>query len=56
MPIHDWTRVDAGLYHTFHQVWTVELLFALNEGVLPPGYTALTDLKVEGYEPPAGRP
>jgi hypothetical protein len=19
MPIHDWTRVDAGLFHDFHQ-------------------------------------
>ena len=21
MPIHDWTRVDAGLFHAFHQDW-----------------------------------
>jgi hypothetical protein len=51
MPIHDWTRVDAGLYHTFHQNWTIELFRALNRGILPEGYVALTDLKVEGYEP-----
>jgi hypothetical protein len=51
MPIHDWTRVDAGLYHNFHQDWTIEVYRALNGGVLPAGYVALTDLKVEGYEP-----
>jgi hypothetical protein len=21
MPIHDWTRVEAGLFHDFHTVW-----------------------------------
>ncbi len=25
MPIHDWTRVDAGLFHAFHQSWIVIL-------------------------------
>ena len=51
MPIHDWTRVESGLYHVFHQDWTMRLYYALNSGVLPSGFTALTDLKVEGYEP-----
>src|SRR2546425_9095046 len=41
MPIHDWTRVDAGLYHDFHQDWTVEICRALNRGRLPPGFAAL---------------
>jgi hypothetical protein len=44
MPIHDWTRVDAGLFHDFHQDWTVELCRALNAGELPPGYVALIEL------------
>jgi Protein of unknown function (DUF4058) len=43
MPIHDWTRVDAGLFHDFHQDWTIELRRSLNAGLLPPGFTALTD-------------
>ena len=51
MPIHDWTRVDAGLFHDFHQVWTVEIRNALNRGILPPGYTALADQRVMGLEP-----
>jgi hypothetical protein len=51
MPIHDWTRVDAGTYHDFHQDWTIEIRRALNRGILPPGYRAMADLKVGGTEP-----
>jgi uncharacterized protein DUF4058 len=42
MPIHDWTRVDAGLFHDFHQDWTIELRRSLNAGRLPVGYVATT--------------
>lgn len=41
MAIHDWTRVDANLFHDFHQDWTVEICRSLNAGRLPPGYMAL---------------
>jgi hypothetical protein len=41
MPIHDWTRVDAGLFHDFHQDWTIELRRSLNAGLLPSGFSAL---------------
>ncbi|HEV8061156.1 MAG TPA: DUF4058 family protein [Gemmataceae bacterium] len=51
MPIHDWTRVDAGLFHDFHQDWTIELRRALNAGRLPPGFTALTDQQIGGPIP-----
>jgi hypothetical protein len=51
MPIHDWTRVSAGGFHMFHQDWSIELTRALNRGLLPEGFSALTDLRVEGYEP-----
>jgi hypothetical protein len=51
MPIHDWTRVDAGTYHDFHQDWTIEIRRTLNRGILPPGYRAMADLKVGGTEP-----
>lgn len=51
MPIHDWSRVPAGAFHDFHQDWTIELRRTLNRGLLPPGYSALTDLRVEGWEP-----
>jgi hypothetical protein len=40
MPIHDWTLVDAGLFHDFHQDWTIELRQSLNAGLLQKGLTA----------------
>jgi hypothetical protein len=48
MPVHDWTRVDAGLFHHFHQQWTVSLCNALNAGGLPPDYFALVEQKIQG--------
>jgi hypothetical protein len=51
MPIHDWTRVDAGLFHDFHQDWTIELRRALNAGRLPAGYVALADQQTGGPIP-----
>lgn len=51
MPIHDWTRVVSGGYHSFHQAWTIQIFSELNRGLLPEGYSAFTDMKVEGYEP-----
>ena len=41
MPIHDWTRVNAGLFHHFHVQWISALCNALNAGCLPEGYYAL---------------
>lgn len=43
MPIHDWTRVEAGDFHDFHQCWIVALRNALNAGLLPPGYMAMAE-------------
>src|SRR5438445_9384029 len=43
MPVHDWTRVEAGIVHDFHTVWTVALRKTLNEGLLPQGYYALAE-------------
>ena len=43
MPLHDWTRVNAGLLHHFHQGWCWEISSALNRGKLPDGYTALVE-------------
>jgi hypothetical protein len=51
MPVHDWTQVDAGLFHDFHQDWTIELRRALNAGRLPPGYVALADQQTGGPIP-----
>lgn len=51
MPIHDWTRVQSGTFHDFHQGWTIEIRNALNRGVLPAGYFAMVDQRVGGPEP-----
>lgn len=51
MPIHDWTRVQAGLFHHFHQGWTIEICNSLNQGVMPEGYYALVEQRVDGPEP-----
>lgn len=40
MPLHDWTRVEAYVYHDFHTGWLVAIRRVLNDGVLPPGYYA----------------
>jgi hypothetical protein len=40
MPIHDWTLVDAGLFHAFHQSWIVKLCDTLNAESLPSDYFA----------------
>jgi Protein of unknown function (DUF4058) len=43
MPVHDWTRVEAGIFHDFHVAWIPEIRKALNGGVLPEGYYALAE-------------
>lgn len=43
MPVHDWTRVSAGIFHDFHNTWIVTLKNALNDGVLPAGYYAISE-------------
>jgi hypothetical protein len=51
MPIHDWTRVDAGIFHDFHATWVVEIKRALNGGLLPPEYYALAEQLASGLGP-----
>ena len=43
MPIHDWSRVNANLFHHFHQSWTVNIANSLNSGLLPKRYSALIE-------------
>jgi hypothetical protein len=43
MPIHDWTRVSAGIFHHFHRAWILSISRALNAGVLPSDYYALIE-------------
>jgi hypothetical protein len=43
MPVHDWTCVDARIFHGFHTVWISHLRTGLNDGLLPSGYYALAE-------------
>ena len=43
MPVHDWTKVDAGTFHDFHNGWIIHLKEALNGGLLPGGYYAMSE-------------
>jgi hypothetical protein len=43
MPVHDWTRVDAGLFHSFRLHWICDLCDSLNGGGLPSAYFALPE-------------
>jgi hypothetical protein len=43
MPLHDWGRVDAGIFHAFHVAWLPEIQKVLNGGLLPEGYYALAE-------------
>src|ERR1022692_834497 len=51
MPIHDWTRVDANLFHDFHQTWTINIRNVLNGGLLPKGFSALVEQHTGGVVP-----
>ena len=51
MPVHDWTRVDAGLFHAFHHFWITTLCDALNRGGLPGDYFAHPEQRIRGPIP-----
>ena len=39
MPVHDWTRVDAGTFHAFHTLWIGEIMKALKQARAADKYT-----------------
>ena len=43
MPLHDWSRVESGIFHDFHTSWIAEIRNALNSGLLPNEYYALAE-------------
>jgi Protein of unknown function (DUF4058) len=51
MPVHDWARVDANIFHHFHQRWTIAICDALNTRLLPTGYSALVEQHAGGLVP-----
>ncbi len=66
MPLHDWSQVAAGLFHHFHQSWSIRITDELNAGLLPRGLAALVEQRagakepdvvaIEGYETSLGIP
>ena len=51
MPLHDWNRVPAGLFHHFHQDWSIEIARTLNRERLPRGLSALVEQRAGPKEP-----
>jgi hypothetical protein len=51
MSIHDWTRVEDGIFHDFHHAWIEEIKRALNGGLLPDDYYALAEQHAAGFGP-----
>jgi hypothetical protein len=49
--MHDWTRVDSGIFHAFHHRWISAISDALNAGVLPPDLYALPEQVAGGFGP-----
>jgi hypothetical protein len=43
MPVHDWTKVPAGIFHHFHLEWIASIAHSLNHGLLPKQYYALAE-------------
>jgi len=51
VPIHNWTRVEAGIFHDFHHAWIEEIKRTLNAGLLPADYYALAEQHAAGFGP-----
>ena len=51
MPMHDWTKVEAGIFHAFHHRWISAISDALNQGSLPADYYALPEQVAAGFGP-----
>lgn len=51
MPLHDWTKVNSGLYHHFHQFFAMHICRGLNRGPLPKTLSALVEQRKGLKEP-----
>jgi Protein of unknown function (DUF4058) len=51
MPMHDWTRVPAGIFHAVHHRWISAISDDLNAGLLPPEFYALPEQQAAGFGP-----
>src|SRR5438876_6941035 len=55
MPVHNWTRVDAGIFHHFHHDWIAEFARVLNRGLLPLRITRWRNRSPVGGSPTSSR-
>jgi Protein of unknown function (DUF4058) len=51
MPVHDWSHIEAEIFHAFHQQWIIATSNVLNEGILPDNYYALPEQFAAGFGP-----
>ena len=51
MPIHDWTRVQAGIFHDFHHEWISTIKHAINQCLQGTDYYALAEQIAGGVGP-----
>lgn len=51
MPVHDWSRIEPGIFHDFHHAWIEEIKRSLNNGILPNDYYALAEQHAAGFGP-----
>lgn len=51
MAMHDWKRVEAGIYHHFHHEWISAIAGVLNNGLLPSDLYALAEQQTAGFGP-----
>jgi hypothetical protein len=51
LPIHNWTRLSAGVFLHFHVGWIGDLSRTLNGGLLASGYYALAERSDGGFGP-----
>ncbi len=51
MPVHDWSLALPSDFQEFHSLWIGEVKHALNKGLLPADYYAVSEARIMGYIP-----
>jgi hypothetical protein len=51
MPVHDWTKVSAGIFHDFHHEWISAIKHSLNQTLKGTDYYALAEQVAGGVAP-----
>src|SRR5437588_185051 len=51
VPIHDWTKVPAGIFHDFHHEWISTIKRSVNQSLFGTSYYALAEQIAGGLGP-----